>query len=57
MIRESLGLWLVYLTASMVSADQIAIPHPPQANTKAKAAEMKANLDTIVEESNNQNLG
>ena len=33
-------------------ADQISIPHPPQANTKAKAAEMKANLDTIVEESN-----
>ena len=54
MIKRTLGVMAVYLTASMVSADQIAIPHPPQANTQAKAAEMKANLDTIVEESNKQ---
>ena len=42
------------LLVATVSADQISIPHPPQANTQAKAAEMKANLDTIVEESNKQ---
>ena len=41
-----------YLMVATVNADQISIPHPPQANTKAKAAEMKANLDTLVEESN-----
>ena len=42
------------LLAATVSADQISVPHPPQSNTQAKAAEMKANLDAIVEESNKQ---
>lgn len=40
------------LLAASVNADQISIPHPPQSNTQAKAAEMRANFDTIVEEMN-----
>ena len=50
-IRLLLGL--ILLSEASI-ADQISIPHPPQSNTQAKAAEMKANLDTIVEESNKQ---
>ena len=53
MSRATLAIACCLLVAT-VSADQISIPHPPQANTQAKAAEMKANLDTIVEESNRQ---
>ena len=44
------------LIAADTWADQISIPYPPQANTKAKAAEMKANLDAIVAEVNEQDL-
>lgn len=54
-IRVTAGM-VFCLTVSSVSADQISIPNPPQANTKARAAEMKANLDTIVNESNSQDL-
>jgi len=52
-LRFTLAFFLS-LFAADTWADQISIPHPPQANTKAKAAEMKANLDTIVEEANKQ---
>ena len=52
-LRFTLTLFLSLIAAN-AWADQISIPYPPQANTKAKAAEIKANLDTIVEESNKQ---
>lgn len=45
------ALALLALTP-FAAADQISIPHPPQANTQAKAAEMKANFDVLVAESN-----
>lgn len=51
--RVTLMFFFSFVTAA-AWADQISIPHPPQANTKAKAADMKANFDTIVEESNLQ---
>ena len=44
------------LFAADTWADQISIPYPPQADTQAKAAEMRANLDTVVDESNKQDV-
>ena len=46
----------ILLSVSLATADQISIPHPPESNTKAKAAEVKANFDTLVTESNAQDL-
>jgi len=54
-IRATLAIACCLLVAT-VSADQITIPHPPESNTKAKAAEVKANFDTLVTESNAQDL-
>ena len=49
--------WLpLLLFTPFAIADQITIPHPPESNTKAKAAEVKANFDTLVTESNAQDL-